>query len=69
MTTLRVEARPTPSVPCVVFSPRYDDTIAMMKPKTAVFSVAGIRSVKSISEKARAKYSCGEVWTSVASAR
>jgi hypothetical protein len=55
ITTLRVEARPTPSVPCVVVIPRKDDTTAMMKPKTAVLSVAGTRSVKSTREKAWSK--------------
>jgi hypothetical protein len=40
-TTARVDARPTPSVPDCAVNPRYDDTVAMMKPNTIVFSVAG----------------------------
>ena len=36
------EARPTPSVPDSVLNPRYDAVVAMMKPNTIVFSVAGM---------------------------
>src|SRR5688572_10218299 len=36
MTTARVDARPTPSVPDSVVNPRYADTVAMMNPNTIV---------------------------------
>src|SRR5204862_1891061 len=54
-TTLLVDARPTPSVPCVVVKPRYDDTVPMMKPNTIVFSVAGRKSLNSTTDNARWK--------------
>src|SRR5205814_117417 len=60
-TTLLVDVRPTPSVPCVVLKPRYDATVPMMKPKTAVLKVAGTKSVNSMNEKARWKYSCADI--------
>src|SRR4030095_14741157 len=56
LTTLFVEARPTPSVPPVVLTPRYDATEAMMNPKTIVLAVAGIRSENPINENAALKY-------------
>ena len=55
-TTLRVDVRPTPSVPWVVVNPRYDATVPMMKPNTAVLSVAGMKSLNSMIENARWKY-------------
>ena len=54
-TTLLVDARPTPSVPCVVLKPRYYATVPMMRPNTTVLSVAGMKSVNSITENARLK--------------
>jgi hypothetical protein len=41
-TTLRVEALPTPSVPPLVFTPKKDETDAMMNPNTQVFKVGGM---------------------------
>ena len=41
ITTLRVAARPTPSVPPVVLRPWYAPAVAMMNPKTLVLSVDG----------------------------
>ena len=48
VTTLRVDACPTPSVPREVLMPRYEATTAMMNPKTVVLSVDGMRSENSI---------------------
>ena len=38
-TTVRVVLRPTPSVPPLVRRPKWQPTMAMMKPKTGVFAM------------------------------
>src|SRR5271170_3122352 len=61
-TTLLVAARPTPSAPSFVVYPKNDDTVPIMKPNTAVFTVGGTKLDHSTSVKARVTYSRSERW-------
>jgi hypothetical protein len=52
-TTLLVAAFPTPAAPSFVVYPKKAETVPIMNPKTAVFTVGGIKFVQSKDANAR----------------
>src|SRR5580658_2675298 len=69
MTTLLVDARPTPCAPWLVVNPKYEDTAPIMNPKTVVLSVGRKKFTQPRLANARTTYKWNEIRDTLNSAR